>query len=50
MLKRIHALLSPRYRFRSAITGLFVSKAYALLHPRETVREKIEMRDEGDVL
>ena len=41
MLKRIHALLSPRYRFRSAETGEFVSKAYALLHPGTTVRERI---------
>ena len=41
MLKRIIGLVSPRYRFRSAVTGEFVSKAYALLHPRETVRERV---------
>jgi hypothetical protein len=49
MLKHIHALLSPNYRFRSAVTGAFVSKAYALLHPKTTVRERV-MRDEGDTL
>jgi hypothetical protein len=49
MLKHIHALLSPSYRFRSAVTGAFVSKAYALLHPKTTVRERV-MRDEGDTL
>jgi hypothetical protein len=41
MISRIVGLLSPRYRFRSAITGLFVSKAYALLHPSTTVRERV---------
>lgn len=41
MMKRIVGLLSPRYRFRSAITGLFVSKAYALLHPTTTIRERV---------
>lgn len=40
MLKRMKALLSPRYRFRDAVTGHYVTKAYALLHPRETVRER----------
>lgn len=28
-------------RFRSAITGLFVPKAYAKAHPDTTVREKV---------
>lgn len=42
MLKRTIALLSPRWRFRSAITGEFVTKAYALLHPLTTVREKVD--------
>lgn len=41
MIKRLVGLLSPRYRFRSSITGLFVSKAYALLHPATTVRERV---------
>lgn len=42
MIERAIGLLSPRYRFRSSITGLFVSKAYALLHPFTTVRERID--------
>lgn len=42
MIGRIKALLSPRWRFRSAVTGEFVSKAYALLHPSTTVRERVE--------
>lgn len=29
-----------RYRFRSAVTGRFVTRFYALLHPKETVRER----------
>jgi hypothetical protein len=50
MIGHLKALLSPRWRFRSAVTGEYVSKAYALLHPRETVRERIVLRDEGDSL
>ena len=34
-------VLNPRYRFRSAVTGLFVSRAYALLRPRETIKERV---------
>jgi hypothetical protein len=41
MLKHIAAVLNPAYRFRSAVTGEFVSRAYALLHPSTTVREKV---------
>jgi hypothetical protein len=41
MIRHLIAVVSPRWRFRSAVTGGFVSKAYALLHPRETVRERI---------
>lgn len=41
-MNRVFTLLSPRYRFRSAITGKWVSKAYALLHPSTTVAERIE--------
>jgi hypothetical protein len=32
--------MKPRYRYRSAITGRFVSAAYAKRHPETTVREK----------
>lgn len=31
------------YRYRSATTGRFVSKAYALRYPHLTVREKVEL-------
>jgi hypothetical protein len=41
MIERIIGLVSPRYRFRSSETGLFVSKAYALIHPATTVRERV---------
>lgn len=41
MFERTIALLSHRWRFRSAETGEFVSKVYALLHPSTTVREKV---------
>lgn len=39
--RRLQAL-HPRRRFRSAITGEFVSRLYALLHPNETVSEKVD--------
>ncbi len=41
MIHRIIGLVSRRYVFRDAVTGLFVSKSYALLHPSTTVREHI---------
>jgi hypothetical protein len=31
----------PRYRYRSAVTGEFVSWLYAKLHPATTVRERV---------
>lgn len=33
-------LFNPRIRFRSAITGQYVARWYALLHPAFTVSEK----------
>ena len=30
-----------RYKFRSSVTGLYVSRLFALLHPRETMREEV---------
>lgn len=42
MIAHLKAVLSSRYRFRSAETGQYVSKAYALLHPSTTVREKVD--------
>lgn len=50
MLKRTIALLSPKWRFRSSVSGHFVSKWYALTHPRTTQRERIDLRDSGDML
>ena len=35
-------VLNWRYRFRSAVTGRYVSRAFALLWPRETVRERVQ--------
>lgn len=32
----------PKFRFRSAITGRFVKKLFALLNPFSTVREKVK--------
>lgn len=34
-------VLKPGYVFRSAITGQFVSRLFALLHPHVTVKERI---------
>ncbi|WP_267900619.1 hypothetical protein [Aurantiacibacter spongiae] len=34
-------VLKPHYRFRSAITGQYVSRLYALLHKDTTVRERV---------
>lgn len=48
MFDRTIALLSPHWRFRSAVTGKFVTKLFALTHPRETVRERV-LQDSGDV-
>lgn len=35
-----HDVLKPWYVFRSAITGKYVTRLFALLHPNETVRER----------
>lgn len=32
--------LDPRFNFRSAVTGQFVSRLYAALHPETTVKER----------
>lgn len=34
-------VLKPGYVFRSAITGQYVSRLFALLHPAHTVKERI---------
>lgn len=36
--------MKPRYRYRSAIWGHFVSAKWAKDHPRTTVRERIAPR------
>ena len=36
--------MKRRFRHRSAKTGRFVSAAFAALHPKTTVREKVEVR------
>jgi hypothetical protein len=43
MFNPIHAAktLDPRYAYRSARTGKWVSRLFAALHPNETVRERI---------
>jgi len=38
---RIIDALNPRYAFRDAGTGKFVSRLYAILHPRTTTKERI---------
>ncbi len=38
---KLRHLVKRRYRFRSAKTGLFVSRAYALCHPFTTVSERV---------
>lgn len=34
--------MKPRYIYRSAKTGRFVTAAYAKRHPKTTVRERIK--------
>lgn len=34
-------VLNPRFVFRSSVTGQFVTRWFALLHPRETYKERI---------
>ena len=41
MIRNLLATLHPLYRFRSAVTGQYVTRAYAALHPRECVRERV---------
>lgn len=41
MIGHYAAMLNPRYAFRDAGTGKFVSRLYAALHPSTTVRERV---------
>jgi len=40
MLESLKRLAKRVYRWRSAITGRWVSREYAKAHPEETVRER----------
>lgn len=35
-------MAKPKYRYRSAKTGHFVSQRFALKHPKTTVRERVK--------
>jgi len=36
------ARIKRRYKYRDAETGRYVSKLYALLHPKSTVKERVQ--------
>ncbi len=38
---KLRHLVKRRYRFRSSVTGNFVTRLYALCHPRTTVAERV---------
>ncbi len=38
---KLRHLVKRRYRFRSAETGKYVPRWYALCHPRTTVAERV---------
>lgn len=40
MIRDLTKLLNREYVYRSSVDGRFVSRAYALLHPRETYAVK----------
>lgn len=48
MFEAVKRLLKPRYVYKSAADGRFVSRLYALLHPATTYRMRLQ--DEGDAL
>lgn len=41
MIRKLLNRLIPRYVYRSAITGKFVTKAYAKMYPGNVVRERV---------
>jgi hypothetical protein len=41
MIRKLLSLLKPRYVYRSAVTGKFVSPAYAKAFPDLTYRERV---------
>ncbi len=42
MIAHYLRMLDPRYVYRSSITGQFVGRAYALMHPHITQRERVD--------
>ncbi len=41
MIAHYLRMFDPRYVYRDAGTGQFVNRAYAMLHPKTTVRERV---------
>ncbi len=41
MIAHYAAMLNPRYAYRSSVTGRFVSRLFAMMHPRTTYRDRI---------
>ncbi len=37
--------MKPTYRYRSAVTGRYVSAEYAARHPHNTVREAVKPKE-----
>ena len=42
MIRHLLSTLSPRYVFKDADTGRFVSRVYAAMHPKTTYRMRIK--------
>ncbi len=41
MILHYAAMFNPRFVFRSSVTGRFVSRLYAALHPATTYRDRL---------
>jgi hypothetical protein len=41
MIRKLIGLLKPKYVYRSAVTGKFVSEAFAKANPGSTIRERV---------
>jgi hypothetical protein len=42
VLRRAWAAVKRLFRYRSSVTGRFVPREYAELHPHETQRERVD--------
>lgn len=42
MIRKLLNKIIPRYIYRSAITGLYVTRAYAKMFPDNVVRERVK--------